>query len=82
MRRGNSLSVKCKPPKAKPAILNVEWTLGNGAPLPSGGRFTVTGNTLQIQKTVKSDSGIYQCIARNIAGERRLNVTVIAASKY
>lgn len=82
VRLGNSLFVKCETPKANPVILNVEWTLGNGDPLPSDGRFTVAGNELQIRNTNKNDSGIYQCIARNIAGEKRLNVTVIVASKY
>lgn len=80
VRVGRTLSVECKPPDdAAPTIDNVEWRLGNGSALPSGSRFNVVGNTLQIKNTLMSDSGLYKCVARNIAGNTSRDVVVIVA---
>lgn len=55
---------------------------GAGLELDSGGKFTVTSNTLTIRSTIWSDSGLYSCKANNRFGEADAAATLTVYSKY
>ena len=75
------VSITCNPPSnAKPPIKNITWQQGDN-PLPSDSRFKVIGNTLQIEKAQRADTGTYKCIAENIAGKTSVDVRVLVAGK-
>ena len=82
-RVGGEVSITCDPPRdSLPPVQNITWQLGDGSPLPTDSRFTVVGDTLEIEKAQRTDSGQYKCVAENIAGKKEVNVNVIVASKY
>lgn len=75
------VSITCNlPNNANPPIKNITWQQGDN-PLPSDSRFKVIGNTLQIEKAQRADTGTYKCIAENIAGKTSVNVSVLVAGK-
>lgn len=76
------MSVACKPPEAVPKVTKIEWKLGNGSDLPDNQRIKVDGNKLKLTNTLKSNSGIYKCVAKNIAGQKSQNVEVVVVSEY
>ena len=81
-RVGGTITIRCDPPKdAVPAVRNVTWELGSGGLMHSNPRFTINSNTLTISKANKSDSGMYKCMAENMAGKISTTITVIVASK-
>ncbi|KAM8927627.1 roundabout homolog 4 [Pelodytes ibericus] len=64
---GNPLVVECLPPKVHPEP-TVTWNK-DGVPLNTkNSRVTVVPGKLTINKALKTDSGIYVCVASNQAG--------------
>lgn len=75
------VSITCNPPSdALPPIKNITWQQGDNS-LPSNPRFKVIGNTLQIEKAQRADTGTYKCIAENVAGKTSVDVNVLVAGK-
>lgn len=81
-RVGSTVSITCVPPEnSYPRIENVTWLVGENKSLPNDQRLSVVGKTLRIEQAKRSDSGIYRCVAENIAGKRHVDVEIIVASK-
>ncbi|XP_026313598.1 roundabout homolog 3-like [Hyposmocoma kahamanoa] len=70
---GESASLECLPPKGVPDP-SVHWTKdGHSLDVEEvNGRISVVdGGNLNILETLPSDSGVYRCVASNVAGERQ-----------
>ncbi|XP_063293243.1 roundabout homolog 4 isoform X1 [Pelobates fuscus] len=65
---GNPLVIDCLPPKGHPEP-TVTWKK-DGVPVTASSRFTVAPGKLAISYALKSDSGVYMCVATNQAGEK------------
>ncbi|XP_072950046.1 netrin receptor DCC-like [Epargyreus clarus] len=69
---GEPASLECSAPKGVPDP-SVHWTK-NGHTLEAevNGRITIVdGGNLKIIESLPSDSGVYRCVASNVAGERQ-----------
>jgi len=65
---GESL-IPCRPPRGKPDA-RVRW-MKDGAVVETSNRISVEDSgTLRIQDTTREDTGVYVCVAYNIAGEK------------
>ncbi|XP_063390167.1 protogenin-like [Cydia fagiglandana] len=69
---GEPAVLECSPPKGVPEP-SVHWLKdGNLYDVEVNGRVTVTeSGSLKILETLPTDSGLYRCVASNIAGERQ-----------
>ena len=68
---GAETTIACRPPRGKPDP-RVRWTKdGDPVHVSSTSRVTVEGSgTLRIKDTRRSDTGVYVCVASNVAGEK------------
>ena len=66
---GGETTIPCRPPRGKPDP-RVHWTK-DGDPVHLSSRISVedTG-TLRMKDTRRADTGVYVCVADNIAGEK------------
>jgi len=61
--------IPCRPPRGKPDT-RVRWTK-DGEVVSTSGRISVEDSgTLRIKNTVRDDTGVYVCVAYNVAGEK------------
>ncbi|KAI5644530.1 immunoglobulin domain-containing protein [Phthorimaea operculella] len=69
---GEPALLECSSPKGVPEP-TIQWIKdGQRYDIEVSGRVTVTDNgNLKIQETLPTDSGLYRCVASNIAGERQ-----------
>ncbi|KAJ2938981.1 hypothetical protein O0L34_g18958 [Tuta absoluta] len=69
---GEPALLECSPPKGVPEP-TIQWLKdGQRYDIEVSGRVTLTDNgNLKIQETLPTDSGLYRCVASNIAGERQ-----------
>ncbi|XP_012822438.2 roundabout homolog 4 isoform X2 [Xenopus tropicalis] len=66
---GKQLEIECLPPKGHPEP-NVTWKK-DGIPINhNNSRYTISAGKLFIGKALKTDSGLYSCLASNQVGER------------
>ncbi|KAF8383875.1 ketn-1 [Pristionchus pacificus] len=69
-------------------VPTISW-FKDGAPLPNDGRFTASSSggshSLAVAQTLPQDVGVYECVAKNAAGEARckarLNVNLVKTGK-
>ncbi|XP_056650529.1 roundabout homolog 3 isoform X1 [Monodelphis domestica] len=66
---GEPAVLECVPPKGHPEP-SVSWKKGNLRLKEQEGRITIRGGKLMMSHTLKSDAGMYVCVASNVAGER------------
>uniref|UniRef100_A0A8C6RQI0 Roundabout homolog 3 n=1 Tax=Nannospalax galili TaxID=1026970 RepID=A0A8C6RQI0_NANGA len=66
---GEPAVMECVPPKGHPEPL-VTWKKGSAKLKQEEGRITIRGGKLMMSHTLKSDAGMYMCVASNMAGER------------
>ncbi|GBP08060.1 Roundabout homolog 1 [Eumeta japonica] len=69
---GESAVLECQAPRGVPEP-SVHWVKdGQNLDIEVNGRVTVTeSGSLKILETLPTDSGVYRCVATNIAGERQ-----------
>ena len=66
---GSETLIPCRPPRGRPEP-RVRWTK-DGDPVQSSSRITVEeSGTLRIEDTRRADTGVYVCVANNVAGEK------------
>jgi len=62
-------AIPCRPPRGKPDP-RVRW-MKDGDPVPKSTRMSVEeSGILRIEDTRREDTGVYVCVAYNVAGER------------
>ncbi|GMR57574.1 hypothetical protein PMAYCL1PPCAC_27769, partial [Pristionchus mayeri] len=69
-------------------VPTIKW-FKDGAPLPNDGRYAASSSggqhSLSVEKTLPQDVGVYECVAKNAAGEARckarLNVNLVKTGK-
>ncbi|GBP49441.1 Roundabout homolog 2 [Eumeta japonica] len=68
---GETASLECSPPRGNPDP-SVHWTKdGHILDVEVNGRISlIDGGALRILDSLPSDSGVYRCVASNVAGER------------
>ncbi|XP_074652332.1 roundabout homolog 2-like isoform X2 [Tubulanus polymorphus] len=66
---GSPAVLECRPPRGQPSP-RVKWKKGGKLVMQNSRIETHENGNLAITETRKSDSGLYVCIAYNIAGER------------
>ncbi|XP_061385395.1 immunoglobulin superfamily DCC subclass member 4-like [Danaus plexippus] len=69
---GEAALLECSAPRGVPEP-SVHWTKdGHSLDIEVNGRVTIIdGGSLKFLETIASDSGVYRCIASNVAGERQ-----------
>ena len=78
-----TITIRCNPPNgAFPVIKKITWQMKDGSPLPNDSRFTVKDNSLIITQPKISDSNVYLCVGKNIAGKVTVEAKVTVAGKY
>ena len=66
---GGETMIPCRPPRGKPDP-RVRWTK-DGDPVQTSSRITVEDSgTLTMRDTRRADTGVYVCVASNVAGEK------------
>ena len=66
---GGETTIPCRPPRAKPDA-RVRW-MKDGDPVQTSNRIGVEeSGILRIQDTRREDTGVYVCVAYNVAGEK------------
>ncbi|KAM9033912.1 roundabout homolog 3 [Sarcophilus harrisii] len=66
---GEPAVLECVPPRGHPEP-SVSWKKDNLRLKEQEGRITIRGGKLMMSHTLKSDAGMYVCVASNVAGER------------
>uniref|UniRef100_A0A8C9UKC7 Roundabout homolog 3 n=1 Tax=Spermophilus dauricus TaxID=99837 RepID=A0A8C9UKC7_SPEDA len=66
---GEPAVMECVPPRGHPEPL-VTWKKDSARLKEEEGRITIRGGKLMMSYTLKSDAGMYVCVASNMAGER------------
>ncbi|KAI5142150.1 Roundabout 3 [Manis pentadactyla] len=66
---GEPAVMECVPPRGHPEP-SVSWKRDSARLKEEEGRITIRGGKLMMSHTLKSDAGIYVCVASNMAGER------------
>ncbi|MBZ3878736.1 Roundabout-like protein 3 [Sciurus carolinensis] len=66
---GEPAVMECVPPRGHPEPL-VTWKKDSARLKEEEGRITIRGGKLMMSHTLKSDAGMYVCVASNMAGER------------
>ncbi|VFV36407.1 roundabout homolog 3 [Lynx pardinus] len=61
--------MECVPPRGHPEP-SVSWRKDSARLKEEEGRITIRGGKLMMSHTLKSDAGMYVCVASNMAGER------------
>ncbi|KAM4650401.1 roundabout homolog 4 isoform 2-T2 [Discoglossus pictus] len=74
---GKSFVIECQPPKGLPEP-TVTWKKDGDLINQNNTRYTVSSGKLTISSAVKTDSGIYVCVASNQAGERESKAAQIS----
>ncbi|XP_004874532.1 roundabout homolog 3 [Heterocephalus glaber] len=66
---GEPAVMECVPPRGHPEP-SVTWKKDSARLKEEEGRITIRGGKLMMSHTLKSDAGMYVCVASNMAGER------------
>ncbi|XP_024596531.1 roundabout homolog 3 [Neophocaena asiaeorientalis asiaeorientalis] len=66
---GEPAVMECVPPRGHPEP-SVSWKKDGARLKEEEGRITLRGGKLMMSHTLKSDAGMYVCVASNMAGER------------
>nr|XP_003819980.3 roundabout homolog 3 isoform X2 [Pan paniscus] len=66
---GEPAVLECVPPRGHPEP-SVSWRKDGARLKEEEGRITIRGGKLMMSHTLKSDAGMYVCVASNMAGER------------
>uniref|UniRef100_A0A4X2LYF7 Roundabout guidance receptor 3 n=1 Tax=Vombatus ursinus TaxID=29139 RepID=A0A4X2LYF7_VOMUR len=66
---GEPAVLECVPPRGHPEP-SVSWKKDSLRLKEQEGRITIRGGKLMMSHTLKSDAGMYVCVASNVAGER------------
>uniref|UniRef100_A0A8D0MMS2 Roundabout homolog 3 n=1 Tax=Sus scrofa TaxID=9823 RepID=A0A8D0MMS2_PIG len=66
---GEPAVMECVPPRGHPEP-SVSWKKDGARLKEEEGRITIRGGKLMMSLTLKSDAGMYVCVASNMAGER------------
>ncbi|XP_030685397.1 roundabout homolog 3 isoform X1 [Nomascus leucogenys] len=66
---GEPAVLECVPPRGHPEP-SVSWRKDGARLKEEEGRITIRGGKLMMSDTLKSDAGMYVCVASNMAGER------------
>ncbi|XP_005378502.1 PREDICTED: roundabout homolog 3 [Chinchilla lanigera] len=66
---GEPAVMECVPPRGHPEP-SVTWKKDSARVKEQEGRITIRGGKLMMSHTLKSDAGMYVCVASNMAGER------------
>nr|XP_045750737.1 roundabout homolog 3 isoform X1 [Mirounga angustirostris] len=66
---GEPAVMECVPPRGHPEP-SVSWKKDSAKLKEEEGRITIRGGKLMMSHTLKSDAGMYVCVASNMAGER------------
>ncbi|KAM6173865.1 roundabout homolog 3 [Erethizon dorsatum] len=66
---GEPAVMECVPPRGHPEP-SVAWKKDSARLKEEEGRITIRGGKLMMSHTLKSDAGMYVCVASNMAGER------------
>ncbi|XP_007950326.1 roundabout homolog 3 [Orycteropus afer afer] len=66
---GEPAVLECIPPRGHPEP-SVSWKKNSEKIKEEEGRITIRGGKLMMSHTLKSDAGMYVCVASNMAGER------------
>ncbi|XP_045139597.1 roundabout homolog 3 [Echinops telfairi] len=66
---GEPAVIECVPPRGHPEPF-VSWKKNNARIKEEEGRISIRGGKLMMSHTLKSDAGMYVCVASNMAGER------------
>ncbi|XP_048965773.1 roundabout homolog 3 isoform X8 [Canis lupus dingo] len=66
---GEPAVMECVPPRGHPEP-SVSWKKDSARLREEEGRITIRGGKLMMSHTLKSDAGMYVCVASNMAGER------------
>ncbi|ELW72215.1 Roundabout like protein 3, partial [Tupaia chinensis] len=66
---GEPAVMECVPPRGHPEP-SVTWKKDSQRLQEEEGRLTIRGGKLMLSHTLKSDAGMYVCVASNMAGER------------
>ncbi|XP_032213857.1 roundabout homolog 3 isoform X4 [Mustela erminea] len=66
---GEPAVMECVPPRGHPEP-SVSWKKDSARLKEEEGRITIRGGKLMMSHTLKSDAGLYVCVASNMAGER------------
>ncbi|XP_066895638.1 roundabout homolog 3-like [Kogia breviceps] len=66
---GEPAVMECVPPRGHPEP-SVSWKKDGARLEEEEGRITLRGGKLMMSHTLKSDAGMYVCVASNVAGER------------
>ncbi|KAM6158635.1 roundabout homolog 3 [Rhynchocyon petersi] len=66
---GEPAVLECVPPRGHPEPI-VSWKKNHAKIKEEEGRITLRGGKLMVSHTLKSDAGMYVCVASNMAGER------------
>uniref|UniRef100_A0A8C4KYI3 Ig-like domain-containing protein n=1 Tax=Equus asinus asinus TaxID=83772 RepID=A0A8C4KYI3_EQUAS len=70
---GEPAVMECVPPRGHPEP-SVSWKKDSARIKEEEGRITIRGGKLMMSHTLKSDAGMYVCVASNMAGERESGV--------
>ncbi|XP_058400884.1 roundabout homolog 3 isoform X3 [Diceros bicornis minor] len=66
---GEPAVMECVPPRGHPEP-SLSWKKDSARIKEEEGRITIRGGKLMMSHTLKSDAGMYVCVASNMAGER------------
>lgn len=66
---GETATLECAPPKGRPEP-TISWNHKGHPVNMNDGRVKMTGHNLIISDVTHQDEGHYQCIAKNLIGER------------
>jgi len=67
---GHEATLRCRPPRAEPAPV-VSWTRDGAAlPLDVDRVYVDDTGSLHVLDARRDDSGLYECVAENVAGRR------------
>ncbi|XP_060035796.1 roundabout homolog 3 [Erinaceus europaeus] len=69
---GEPAVMECVPPRGHPEP-SVSWKRAGMRIREEEGRITIRGGKLMMSYTLKTDTGMYVCVASNVAGERESN---------
>ncbi|XP_054379623.1 roundabout homolog 3 isoform X4 [Pongo abelii] len=81
---GEPAVLECVPPRGHPEP-SVSWRKDGARLKEEEGRITIRGGKLMMSHTLKSDAGMYVCMASNMAGEREsaaAEVTVLERPSF
>ncbi|XP_004379418.1 roundabout homolog 3 [Trichechus manatus latirostris] len=74
---GEPAVLECVPPRGHPEP-SVSWKKNSARIQEEEGRITIRGGKLMMSHTLKSDAGMYVCVASNMAGERESGAAELA----